>query len=83
MWLLTLDDVEFKALLDWLHENYEPFRQGVKAFIPLDNPYDQANAGQIRALFSLPDKRKLVEFILSNNVIPEDLEAGLQQARYV
>lgn len=77
---LTLDDEEFKALIEFLREEYEPFRQGVKAFIPLDKPYEKENADQIRALFSLPDKRKLIQFILQNNVIPEDLAAGLQQA---
>lgn len=77
---LTLDDEEFKALIEFLQEQYEPFRQGVKAFIPLDKPYEKENAAQIRALFSLPDKRKLVQFILNHDVIPEDLAAGLQQA---
>jgi hypothetical protein len=55
----------------------------VKAFIPLDKPYDKENAAQIRALFSLPDKQRLIQFILSNDVIPEDVAAGLQQARRV
>ena len=77
---LTLDDEEFKALIEFLQEQYEPFRQGVKAFIPLDKPYEKENADQIRALFSLPDKQKLVQFILNHDVIPEDLAAGLQQA---
>jgi len=80
---LTLDDEEFKALIEFLREHYEPFRQGVKAFIPLDKPYEKENAAQIRALFSLPDKQKLIHFILSNNVIPEDLAIGLQQANRV
>src|SRR5439155_5288280 len=80
---LTLDDEEFKALIEFVRENYEPFRRGVKAFIPLDRPYDKANAEQIRALFSLPDKRKLIEFILSNEIIPEDLATGLLQARRI
>jgi Domain of unknown function (DUF4263) len=78
---LTLDHEEFQALIKYVGENYEPFRQGVKAFIPLDRPLDADTAKQIRALFSLPDKKKLVSFILTNEVIPEDLEAGLRQAK--
>ncbi|MGK2915886.1 MAG: Shedu anti-phage system protein SduA domain-containing protein [Porticoccaceae bacterium] len=78
---LTLDQAEFLSLIEFLRLNYEPFRQGVKAFIPLDRPFDPTNAQQIRALFSLPDKRELVKFILKNDVIPEELQAGLQQAR--
>lgn len=78
---LTLDQEEFLSLIEFLRLNYEPFRQGVRAFIPLDRPFDTENAQQIRALFSLPGKRELVKFILENEVIPEELQAGLQQAR--
>lgn len=77
---LTLDQEEFLSLIEFLRQNYEPFRQGVKAFIPLDRPFDPENAQQIRALFSLPDRREIIEFILKNDVIPEELHAGLQQA---
>jgi Domain of unknown function (DUF4263) len=80
---LTLDEEEFHALLKFLGDNYEPFRKGVKAFIPLDRPFDAENATQIRALFSLPDKKELVAFILKNEVIPDELEAGLRQAHRI
>lgn len=78
---LTLDHEEFQALIDFLQHSYEPFKQGVKAFIPLDRPFDSENAKQIRALFSLPDKKNLVQFILHNGIIPSDLAAGLRQAQ--
>lgn len=78
---LTLDQEEFKSLIEFLQQSYEPFKQGVKAFIPLDRPYDAENAKQIRALFSLPDKQSLINFILNNEVIPEELAAGLRQAK--
>lgn len=78
---LTLDHEEFQSLLEFLGDNYEPFRKGVKAFIPLDRPFEAENAKQIKALFSLPEKGKLIEFILKNEVIPEELEAGLRQAQ--
>jgi hypothetical protein len=78
---LTLDHEEFTSLMKLLQEEYEPFRQGVKAFIPLDKPFDSENAKQIRQLFSLPDKRSLVKFILENNVIPDDLALALQQTQ--
>jgi hypothetical protein len=80
---LTLDDEEFKTLIEFLSENYEPFRQGVKAFIPLDKPFEKENAAQVRALFSLPDKQQLIKFILTHDVIPEDLALGLQQAHRI
>jgi hypothetical protein len=80
---LTLEHDEFLALMDFLQENYEPFRHGVKAFIPLDKPFDVENATQIRALFSLPDQKALVKFILQNHVIPEELALGLRNAQRV
>lgn len=80
---LTLDQDEFKALIEFLQQNYEPFRKGVKAFIPLDKPFDTENAIQIKALFSLPDKHEVIKFILENNVIPHDLAVALQQAKRV
>lgn len=78
---LTLDDEEFKSLVQFLQKNYEPFRHGVKAFIPLERPFDRQNAEQIRALFSLPESSKIVDFILKNDIIPNDLEIGLRMAR--
>lgn len=66
-----------------MQENYEPFKEGVKAFIPLDKPFEKSNAEQVKALFSLPDKQKLVNFVLNNDVIPEELEAGLLHAKRV
>lgn len=80
---LTLDQQEFKSLITFLQENYEPFKKGVKAFIPLDNPYDKENANQIRALFSIPDKAKLINFIISNDIISNELSIGLQHAKRV
>ena len=78
---LTLNHEEFQSLIEFLQQSYEPFRQGVKAFIPLERPFDAENAQQIRALFSLPNKLGLVNFILDNDVIPDELAAGLRQAR--
>lgn len=78
---LTFDNEEFVNLIQFLQNHYEPFKEGVKAFIPLDKPFDKANADQIKALFSLPDKDQLVNFVLTNDVIPEDLEIGLIHAK--
>ena len=80
---LTLDQEEFQALLEFIQKNYEPFRQGVKAFLPLDKPFEAENAKQIKALFSLPNKQEIIEFIANNEVIPEDIAIGLVQAQRV
>jgi hypothetical protein len=78
---LTLDDEELKNLIAFLRDNYEPFSAGFKAFIPLDRPFEKENALQIRGLFFHPEKKKLLEFILKNDVIPTDLIVALQGAR--
>ncbi len=78
---LTLDGEEFLSLISLLQKYYEPFKEGVKAFIPLDKPFEKSNADQIKALFRLPKKQQLINFILSNDVIPEELELGLQNAK--
>ncbi len=80
---LTLDQEEFSNLIKFLEDHYEPFKAGVKAYIPLDSPFDVESAKQIRALFSLPEKRALVDFIFKNDVIPEELRLGLEHARRV
>lgn len=78
---LTLDKEEFDAMLAFLRDNYEPFRQGVKAFIPLEQPFARDTATQIKALFALPERASVVKFIVDNELIAEDLADGLRQAK--
>lgn len=78
---LTLDGEEFSNLLDFIEKNYEPFKQGTKSFLTLENPFDISNAEQIKQLLDLPNKDQMLNFLLSNDVIPEDLEIGLVHAR--
>lgn len=80
---LTLDDDEFRSLIEFIRDNYEPFRAGTKAFIPLDKPFEKENAEQIKGLFSVPEKKELLEFILKNDIIPNDLLVALQGSRRV
>lgn len=78
---LTFDGEEFEALIQFLQENYEPFKQGFKAFIPLDKPFTPANAEQVRKLFSIPQTDQLVQFISEQNIIPEELSFALENVR--
>jgi len=78
---LTLNNEELINLINFLQENYRPFKEGVKAFIPLDKPFNKDNAEQIKALFSLPDKENSIQLIISNNIISKELEVGLQNAK--
>lgn len=79
---LTLDNEEFQNLLKFLWENYEPFKKGVKKYIPIDQRFDKKSIEHLRAIFDNPDKQKVLDFIAKNNILPDDLVAGLQnQAR--
>jgi len=78
---ITFDEEEFDALIKFLQDNYEPFKQGFKAFIPVDRPFTSENAEQIRKLFAVPDRARLIEFVSNQNVIPEDLALALQNIR--
>ncbi len=78
---LTLDYEELATLVKMLQEDYEPFRQGIKAFIPLDRPYDEENYKQIRALFAKANTRTLVDLLVEHKVIHSELTLALQQTR--
>lgn len=79
---LTLDNDEFKRLLEFLSENYEPFKRGIKKYIPIDEKFDQKSTEHLKAIFNNPDKQKILDFIAKNNILPDDLIVGLQnQAR--
>lgn len=78
---LTLDGEEFRNLIEFISSNYEPFKDGTRAFLPLDNPFDVQNAEQIKQLLNIEDKKGMLQFLLNNDVIPEELEVGLTHAR--
>jgi hypothetical protein len=75
---LTLDGEEFRGLLTFLAENYEPFKKGVKKYIPIDEKLDLKSIDHLRAIFNNPDKEQILEFIVKNNILPDDLVAGLE-----
>lgn len=75
---LTLDNEEFQKLLEFVSNNYEPFKKGVKKYIPIDDKFDQKSIEHIKGLFDNPDKKKVLDFVLTNNILPDDLVASLQ-----
>lgn len=75
---LTLENDEFSALLKFLEENYEPFKQGARKYIPITQQFDPKNIEHLKAIFVDPNKQKVLDFIAKNNILPEELVAGLQ-----
>lgn len=78
---LTLDGEEFTNLVSFIQENYEAFKHGVKAYLPLDNPYGISVAQQIKQFLTENDKSEMLNFLLENQIVPEELEVGLAHAR--
>lgn len=74
---LTLDDEEFRNLIEFVQKNYEPFKAGTKAFIPLDRPFDSDTAEAVKGLFNLPKKRDVLDFLLKHEIIPDHLLLAL------
>lgn len=80
---LTLDNIEFQSLLKFLSENYEPFKHGIKKYIPLDKELDPKSIEHLKTFFDNKDKGKLLEFIAKNNLLPDDLISSLQYQKRI
>ena len=76
---LTLTDEEFKALVVFLQTNFEPFKEGFKKYVPLDENFNQANIDHLKAFFENPEKQELLDFIIGHDIIPNDLFVAFQQ----
>lgn len=75
---LTLDHEEFLSLIEFIQQNYEPFREGVRQYIPIDEEFTVENIEHIKAIFNNPDKQEVVSFIIENDVLPDDLFGMLE-----
>lgn len=75
---LTLDNDEFQGLLKFLSENYEPFKKGVREYIPINEKFDRESTKHLRALFNNPNKNEILSFVATNDILPADLIAALQ-----
>jgi 23S rRNA pseudoU1915 N3-methylase RlmH len=75
---LTLDNDEFQKLVEFISENYEPFKKGIKKYIPIDEKFDQKSIDHLKAIFDNPDKQKVLDFVANNKILSDDLVASLQ-----
>lgn len=76
---LTLTGEEFDSLISFLQLNFEPFKKGVKKFVPLDESFNHANIEHLKAFFENPEKQELFDFIIEHDIIPKDLFSAFQQ----
>ncbi len=75
---LTLDNEAFQKLIEFISENYEPFKNGAKRYILLDEEFDREKIEYLKAIFANPDKKKVLNFIAKNKLLTEDIILGLQ-----
>ncbi len=75
---LTLDDVEFHALVKFIQSNYEPLRQGAKRYITIDDSEDGEQIAQLRQVFADKDQKKVLNFIRENNILSDSLLTALE-----
>lgn len=75
---LTLDNEEFLSLVNFLAENYEPFKSGVKKYIPIGENFNKNNLEHLKAIFNNPDQTKVIDFVVANKVLPKHLLISLQ-----
>lgn len=76
---LTLTGDEFEGLINFLHDNYEPFKEGVKKYFPIEAAFEQDNIEHLKAIFSNPEKQELLNFIVAHEIIPQELFTAFNQ----
>jgi len=78
---LTLDDQELRALTEFLASHYEPLRKGARKYVVLGGELTERQLSQMRAVFADPDREKVVDYLLANDVLPADLLRALDYRR--
>lgn len=75
---LTLDRVEFQNLVKVLRDNYVPFKEGFNKYIPIDGKFNPESINYLEEIVGTPEKQKVLDFILKNDILADELVAGLQ-----
>lgn len=78
---LTLSDVEFKELITFLEDNYEPLLQGAGKYVKADANLDTELAEKLAAIFGNKDYKKVADFLLANNLLSENVTAMIEYSR--
>ncbi|HTW90649.1 MAG TPA: Shedu anti-phage system protein SduA domain-containing protein [bacterium] len=75
---MTFYTDEFNELLTFISDNYEPFKAGVRNYIPINSKFDPNSLVHLRAVLNDPDKRKVLSLIDEWDLVPEDVARGLE-----
>jgi len=69
---LTLDDEEFRALLNFIEETYTPLTIGVGHYIKASSNLDVGLAKRLQEVFENKDARSIAEWLCANELLPSD-----------
>lgn len=75
---LTLDDEEFRNLITFLEDNYEPFRARERRYIPVPDQLRAQDIEQLRGIFENSDTKEVVDLVIENRLLPEEVVGALQ-----
>jgi hypothetical protein len=78
---LTLDEEEFQNLVQFISDNIEPMKDGVKRYICIDDDFDLELAEKLRGIFAHEDKGKVLEFLVTHDLMPEEILHGLESQK--
>jgi hypothetical protein len=70
-------------LISFLSENYEPFKLGIKKYIPINDKFDKTSIEHLKAIFENPNKQEVLDLVARNNILPNDLISSLQNQQKV
>ena len=76
---LTLENDELDSLCEFLNENYEPFKLGVKSYLPVGGDLEKTLA----ALISSNDKGNIIGLLSDIDILSDELFLGVQVAKRV
>mgnify|MGYP002713008019 CR=1 FL=1 len=75
---LTLTNEEFLNLIEYIKQNYAPFREGVADYIPVENSLTKKNSENIRKLLNQPKNAKILDYIVKEEIISDELFHSLK-----
>lgn len=81
--MITLNREEFSALIEFLQANYQPFRHGLKRYMPLAETLGEDAVQALSRLSGNSEKERLLSVLADTDVIPEDIFHGLQHSKRV
>lgn len=76
---LTLENDELDSLCEFLNENYEPFKLGVKSYLAIEGNLQNTLA----SLISGNKSDEIIDLLSDIDILPEELFLGIQVAKRV